>query len=144
LLVPCCRAAVAALRGRLMITFLKRRTGEFWRQVAALVVSLTAGIQAIRSLRNSIGDTWAQVLYVVLIGGIILGFVMAWLDERKNAPVVRSGVDRLTKYNAAWLRRSGRAVVITRDMSWVINEDVKKELLKKSERGELTLVVAKL
>lgn len=114
----------------------RRRTAEYWRQVAALLFSTLAGARLISTVGT--GMWWWKTPAIGVIALVaVLALRHTVSEERKRSPVVAGLPSELRSANARWLSEHGRVVVVTRDMSWVIDEEVRAALSRKAASGEL-------
>ncbi len=119
-------------------TLFVRRSNEFWRQIVAVFLAWAAGVKSLESLMGRSGWT---LLFAVLLS--VLGFAglrFAWIDERKRSPIAIATPEELVEWNLGWAQEQGKMVVITRDMSWVLSDELKELLRKKASEGDLVVI----
>jgi hypothetical protein len=121
---------------------LRARSGEFWRQLATWTFSVLAALR----FTSSIGHGWSlwrvSAMVVIVIAGLALAWFI-WLDERRRSPVVAAPPKQLEAANKRWLSEQGRVLIVTRDMTWSLGEDVREALHRKARSGDLTIYASR-
>lgn len=115
-----------------------RRSAEYWRQVAALAFSVLAGVKIALGLGGS--TTWWNIVLacvVVALAGLAYRYVRE--EERSRAPVAVGSPAAIADANKKWLGEHGRVLIVTRDMSWVIDDEVETALQRKAASSDLTI-----
>jgi hypothetical protein len=67
----------------------------------------------------------------------------AWLDEKKHGPLMVKSPHDLLPENKKWLAESGHLVIVTRDMSWILDDTLNELVTAKAANGDLTIVAAR-
>jgi hypothetical protein len=115
-----------------------KRSAEYWRQVAALAFSVLAGVKVALGLGGSTA-WWNVVLACVVVALAGLAYRYVREEERRRSPVASGMPAAIADANKKWLGESGRVLIVTRDMSWVINDEVETALHRKASNGDLTI-----
>jgi hypothetical protein len=109
--------------------------------LVAIVLAWLAGIKAIDALVDA--DGWATSAILALSAVTVAAVRYAWLDEKKHGPLMVKSPHDLLPENKKWLAESGHMVIVTRDMSWILDEALNELVSAKAANGDLTIVAAR-
>jgi membrane protein implicated in regulation of membrane protease activity len=121
--------------------WLTRRTAEFWRETLTISFSFLAGVTATRALHPSDWTWWQSVLVAILSFLTVAGLRHVWRSEKRRAPALVGRETVIASANTRWLRHQGQVVVLTRDMTWNLDEFGAHALRDKARASELTIYV---
>jgi len=127
---------------RSLILWLRRRTAEYWRELATVVFAVVAGLKAIQSLSPTSWTWWQSTMVGVLIFLAIAGHSYAWREEKRRAPAVVATPETMAHSNKSWLGEQGYMCIVTRDGSWFLDGESSRLLDEKAKTGNLTILAA--
>lgn len=125
-----------------VLAWLRRRTAEYWRQLATMVFAVIAGLKAIQSLRTQQWTWWQTVLAAVVIFLAVASYSQAWKEEKRRAPLLVATTDKMAAANRVWLGQQGYVCILTRDGSWFLDGESSRMLDDKARTGNLTIFAA--
>ncbi|WP_020602575.1 hypothetical protein [Spirosoma spitsbergense] len=84
--------------------------------------------------------TFIQKLFIAISLVICAGYV---IHEIISAPKKYKTELEINNYMKNWIKKPGRTVIFTRDMSWVNNREIENDLMNKSRNRELIICLPK-
>jgi hypothetical protein len=87
---------------------------------------------------------WAVALLVVAALLLIVFVVLDFPTHRGRRVYAESDTKGIRKYMHTWIQNGSRVAIWTRDMSWAQDDDTRRLMRGKAERGELILCLPEL
>ena len=119
------------------------KTVQFWVQI---VSSIGAGVTTFSAFYQFKDSTYKFPVYVslsVLSLVIVSSVILLIIESQQNKPIEfeldERGKRKIRDFMYSWLRLHGRAVIFTRDMSWVDDAEMKNMLKDKASRSDLII-----
>ena len=85
--------------------------------------------------------TLIQTIFISISALICLIY---FIVELFSGPKKYKNDKDINKFMGNWIKRTGRTVIFTRDMSWVDNDKMKNELRKKAKKNDLIICQPKI
>jgi hypothetical protein len=82
---------------------------------------------------------WHWLILGAAIFGAVALAVYAIVEFFRSEPKKYRSQKKINSFMCRWVSSGGRVVIFSRDMSWAREDQVRKILLEKAERGELTI-----
>jgi len=123
------------------LKLLWQRWGELVRRLVTLAASVGSLVGLLLKFLPS-ADTlfgWNLALLVSAAFFLIVLVVLEVLAHRRHRVYATNDVRGIREYMHSWIEHGGRVAIWTRDMSWAQNQNTRRLLIQKAERGELIL-----
>lgn len=82
-----------------------------------------------------------QIIFIVISILICLSYI---IYEFFNRPKKYKDNLSIKNYMREWIKKTGRTVIFTRDMSWVDDNEIKNELISKARSNDLIICLPKI
>lgn len=121
-----------------------RMSGLVQRIIAALATFGSFAVLAIQMSRPEAEIAPIQIVLITLAAiGCLFTLAFEIIDHRKRTPKAMASDKDIRNYMFTWIGDGGRVAILSRRLGWVDDDEMRAMLLKKAERGELTLVIPK-
>ena len=125
-----------------MLRWARIRSGEFYRQIIALLLGWGTAMKAVESLDSA--PAYLRLVAAVTFSLLTLGGLWyAWRDEKKRTPRALKSPQELVSDNHLWLAEQGRVVIVTRDLTWTMDGKLRELVHAKAEQDALTIVASR-
>ncbi|GAA5102520.1 hypothetical protein GCM10023210_43580 [Chryseobacterium ginsengisoli] len=91
-----------------------------------------------------IEDLHFTLLQKVFLGIIIIVCISYIIYELCSSPKKYKNEDEINKYMRDWVKKTGRTVIFTRDMSWANNQQIQNDLINKARSNDLIICLPKI